>query len=250
MLRRLPISLRFDDEDADFYYGFIEQKKNDRELSSLILDLLHVYYEDDEVKQRVDDYVLNKSPYMHIHAELERIATEHNRQSVSRSMMGDFNTNARKKVVKEETPMETTEESNKDEKDEEIPLLTEKAVTDILQKQLAEMLPGLLKETISNQVSSLVGQQGTIPAVESSKTVEIPVVEKPIIETSTEIEVEDKKVKKSASKTDKSKVEKPTVSINIPTNEKVDAVKPKIATEEEPKVKKPASFGKLLSSVK
>lgn len=249
MLRRLPISLRFDDDDSDFYYGFIEQKKNDRELSSLILDLLHVYYEDDEVKQKVDDYVINKSPYMHIHAELERIASEHNRQSVSRSMLGDFNDNARKKVVKEEAPMETTEEK-KEEKVEERPLLTEKAVTDILQKQLAEMLPGLLKETISNQVSSIVGQQGTIPTVETSKTVEIPVIEKPIIETPTEIEVEDKKVKKAASKTDKSKVEKPTVSINIPTNEKVDAVKPKIATEEGSKVKKPASFGKLLNSVK
>ena len=38
MLRRLPISLRFDDDDSEFYEGFIEEKKNNSELSSLILD--------------------------------------------------------------------------------------------------------------------------------------------------------------------------------------------------------------------
>ena len=99
MLRRLPISLRFDDDDSDFYYGFIEQKKNDRELSSLILDLLHVYYENEEVQNIVNDYVIQKSPYMHIHEQLERIALEHSRQSVSTNMLNDYTDNARKKFL-------------------------------------------------------------------------------------------------------------------------------------------------------
>jgi len=97
MLRRIPVSLRFDDEEnSDFYFGFIEQKKNDRELSQLILDLLHVYYENEMVRGAVDDYVVNKSPYMHIHAELERIALEHSRQRVTTSMLGDFTNNEQK----------------------------------------------------------------------------------------------------------------------------------------------------------
>ena len=105
MLRRLPISLRFDDDDSDFYYGFIEQKKNDRELSSLILNLLRVYYENENVRNIVNDYEISKSPYLHIHEQLERIALEHSRQSVSTEILNDFNDNARKKVSEPPEPV-------------------------------------------------------------------------------------------------------------------------------------------------
>lgn len=102
MIRRLPVSLRFDDSDTEFYCEFIEKKKNNRELSTLILDLLHVYHEDEEVQKKVDNYSVNQSPYLHIHEELQRIALEHNRQSISTSMLGDYTENERRRATRTE----------------------------------------------------------------------------------------------------------------------------------------------------
>lgn len=255
MLRRLPISLRFDDEESDFYYGFIEQKKNDRELSTLILDLLHVYFEDEGVRNRVDEYVLNKSPYMHIHAELERIALEHSRQRVSTSMLGDFTDNERKKVTEppvEKEVVKSEEVSKENNNSESQPVLTlpEGVIAEIqknvTENVLATMIPNFA-ESIMNYMASnnMTGQVIANTQVGSAKEVEIKkeetVVEQPEVEIKPVVE----EVKK----------EKPVVSINIPTeNSSVSETKPEVApptvSTEESTVKKPASFGKLLKSVK
>ena len=233
MLRRIPVSLRFDDEEnSDFYFGFIEQKKNDRELSQLILDLLHVYYENEMVRGAVDDYVVNKSPYMHIHAELERIALEHSRQRVTTNMLGDF-TNNEQKII-EESPQTSNgkqEENNSSDK-QTLLQLTEQVAA--LTKVVAGLTGGNTPNIVS-PITEVSGKEEVKVETEVSKVVEVPKsVEIPkVVETPLEIDIPVKTEIKEV----------------LENNIVQDA--PKVATsEEEPVVKKPASFGKLLKSVK
>lgn len=233
MLRRIPVSLRFDDEEnSDFYFGFIEQKKNDRELSQLILDLLHVYYENEMVRGAVDDYVVNKSPYMHIHAELERIALEHSRQRVTTNMLGDF-TNNEQKII-EESPQTSNgkqEENNSSDK-QTLLQLTEQVAA--LTKVVAGLTGGNTPNIVS-PITEVSGKEEVKVETEVSKVVEVPKsVEIPkVVETPLEIDIPVKTEIKEVSE----------------NNIVQDA--PKVATsEEETVVKKPASFGKLLKSVK
>lgn len=233
MLRRIPVSLRFDDEEnSDFYFGFIEQKKNDRELSQLILDLLHVYYENEMVRGAVDDYVVNKSPYMHIHAELERIALEHSRQRVTTNMLGDF-TNNEQKII-EESPQTSNgkqEENNSSDK-QTLLQLTEQVAA--LTKVVAGLTGGNTPNIVS-PITEVSGKEEVKVETEVSKVVEVPKsVEIPkVVETPLDIDIPVKTEIKEVSE----------------NNIVQDA--PKAATsEEETVVKKPASFGKLLKSVK
>lgn len=243
MLRRLPISLRFDDDDSDFYYGFIEQKKNDRELSSLILDLLHVYYENEEVQNIVNDYVIQKSPYMHIHEQLERIALEHSRQSVSTNMLNDYTDNARKKVSE---PSEPVKEEKPAEKE---PLLLSEADMDkVIEQKVAEALGRIMMSGVSlpmQEVAKSVSDNvGKTIKEEVTPTVSIPKVDNPpFVEMNMDDEIP-VSIPKSVPKT------VPTVAKAVPTSNNA----PKIAVESpegvEDRPKKPASFGKLLGSMK
>lgn len=226
MLRRLPISLRFDDEDSDFYYGFIEQKKNDRELSTLILDLLRVYYENEIVRNLVDEAIIRKSPYMAIHEELERIAFEHNRQKVSTSMLGDFTENEKKRVSDPPEPVKK-EENQTEESLLMLPEATLKELQSLrdevsqmkdMKKELAEMKKILTSVTSQNSSSEVV-------EVESERPPMIEVRENQPSNTSVEVSFVEKKEKEEKDRPDIGKVEKPVG-------------------------KKPASFGKLLKSVK
>ena len=259
MLRRIPISLRFDDEESNFYYGFIEQKKNDRELSTLILDLLHAYYEDDIIKERLQFYLDGKSPFIHIHNELERIASEHSRHTVMTKMMGDYTANERKKTIEDEPPMEEVrkEETSSTESPK---LLSESENYEALKKELKEEVKEEFKEEFKQDfLRELISQMGlgnlptnnvvsekTETVVDTTVKVEAPKVEvkevpkvedAPKIEITTEIDIEEK-------------VEKPTVSVSNPVGEAPIVSPPQVSVGAEEQVKKPASFGKLLKSVK
>ena len=251
MLRRIPISLRFDDEESNFYYGFIEQKKNDRELSTLILDLLHAYYEDDIIKERLQFYLDGKSPFIHIHNELERIASEHSRHTVMTKMMGDYTANERKKTIEDEPPMEEVrkEETSSTESPK---LLSESENYEALKKELKEEVKEEFKEEFKQDfLRELISQMGlgnlptnnvvsekTETVVDTTVKVEAPKVEDaPKIEITTEIDIEEK-------------VEKPTVSVSNPVGEAPIVSPPQVSVGAEEQVKKPASFGKLLKSVK
>lgn len=229
MLRRLPISLRFDDEDADFYYGFIEQKKNDRELSTLILDLLYAYYDDKEIQSLVDTYIFNRNPYIEIQNQLNRIASEHSRHIQSASMLKDFTANEQKKVS--EPPKQDTGQSNEENKQ----ILALIQTVERMGKEIDELKKGqTVVEHNTEKVDPPIKKSESIPVKEEpfitqtekpsyveSSVVETPIVEKPTIVKPMVVEPE-----------------KPAV------NEPVSVVN---ATEV---VKKPASFGKLLNSVK
>lgn len=225
MLRRLPISLRFDDEDADFYYGFIEQKKNDRELSTLILDLLYAYYDDKEIQSLVDTYIFNKNPYIEIQNQLNRIASEHSRHIQSASMLKDFTANEQKKVS--EPPKQDTSQNNEENKQ----ILALIQTVERMGKEIDALKKGQpTGEPNTEKVDPPIKKSDPVPVKEEpfiaqtekqSSVVETPIVEKPTIVKPMVVEPE-----------------KPAV------NEPVSVVN---ATEV---VKKPASFGKLLNSVK
>ena len=243
MLRRLPISLRFDDDDSDFYYGFIEQKKNDRELSSLILDLLHVYYENEEVRNIVNEYVIQKSPYMHIHEQLERIALEHSRQSVSTNMLNDYTDNARKKVSE---PSEPVKEEKSVEK--EPLMLNEGDMEKVIEQKVAEALGRMMMSGMSLPVQevakSVSDNVGKTIKEEVTPIVSVPKVDNPpFVEMSMEDEIP-VSIPKSVPKT------VPTVAKAVPTSSNAPKIVAESSESMEDRPKKPASFGKLLGSMK
>ena len=252
MLRRIPISLRFDDEESDFYYGFIEQKKNDRELSTLILDLLHAYYEDDTIKERLQFYLDGKSPFIHIHNELERIANEHSRHTVMTKMMGDYTANERKKTIESEPPVSEEVREEKTNTSQETPKLLLnsedfKAYKEAVKEEVKE---DVMKEVKEDLLKELMTQMG-LTKLSINNTVEEkvePVVEvRPKVEVNTAHSVDEKPVVEVVEKSNLP-VSKPisieSVGVSSQTAPKVETV----GAEEQ--VKKPASFGKLLKSVK
>ena len=241
MLRRLPVSLRFDDDDTDFYYGFIEPKKNDRELSSLILDLLHVYHENEIVRDIVDEYVTSKSPYLHIHKELERIALEHSRNSVSASILGDFNDNARKKVSEPPEPVRKEEEV----KEEQL-MLSEAKIQEMVQKSVTETLGKMLLGSLNlNDIGKAVTDNVENQLKENNVVVEQPkIVEPPKVVEQPRV-VETPKI-----------VEPPKMEVEAPKRTPVPPVvegvslPPVRESQSQNQVKKPASFSKLMGSMK
>ena len=220
MLRRLPISLRFDDEDADFYYGFIVQKKNDRELSTLILDLLYAYYEEEAIRNLVDTYIFNKNPYIHIQNRLDEITLEHNKQMQSTGMLKDFTANEQKKAS--EPPKEDKEPDKPNNK--EILALTE--TVERLVREIDDLKKGKIEINIEPEKEVITTQEPLISQKENnmeSEVIEKPVIPKPTIVDSSEPLQE--------------RVEEPVSVVNL-------------VVEEVEVVRKPASFGKLLNSVK
>lgn len=222
MLRRLPISLRFDDDDSEFYEGFIEEKKNNRELSTLILDLLRVYYENEVVREIVENYRIENSPFLKIHAEINRIAMEHSKNTIATNMMGDY---TRNEVKKSEN---STSENSQQESPKLIAASEEEMQSRInegVEKALASILSGdgahILSE-IQNKINISNSQQEVKPVIENS----VP----PVVE----VHKEDK-VEFSVPTVESSKVE--------------DTTKVVIDEQDESKPKKPSSFSKLMGSL-
>ena len=59
LIVRLPINLCYESEDTDFDL-FLKEKLEQKNLSSLIINLLHVYQENAEIRKIVDRYIDNK----------------------------------------------------------------------------------------------------------------------------------------------------------------------------------------------
>lgn len=59
LIKRLPINLCYDSEDIEFD-KFIKNRLEQRDLNSLIHDLLRVYESNLEVRRIVQEYVVNK----------------------------------------------------------------------------------------------------------------------------------------------------------------------------------------------
>jgi len=140
MLKRLPISLKIDDEDGDFYYGLIEEKRKNRELTTLILNLLKLYHTDENVRKAADDFMVSQNPYLKIHEELQRIAFEHRKQTTSTGMISDFARNEMKMSMEKEQGYEEPEEQSDENKPTMELLMAQisKVVTESVSKALSE----------------------------------------------------------------------------------------------------------------
>lgn len=168
MLRRLPISLRFDDEDSDFYFGFIEVKKNNRELSSLILNLLHLYYENEEVRNLMDEYLLSKSPYIKIHEEIQRITLEHNRQTVTTSMLGDYTKNEKRNLEHKEEDTKQSKETPK----EDVMMLTQAEFQNEVKKAVDSVMSEWMKQFKNELTTSVENKESLDVGNKENKVVE------------------------------------------------------------------------------
>lgn len=195
MLKRLPISLKIDDEDGDFYYGLIEEKRKNRELTTLILNLLKLYHTDESVRKAADDYMISQSPYLKIHEELQRIAFEHKKQTTSTGMIGDFARNEMKKTVE---PEDTNykEEVQNESKPDMVALMAQisQMVTASVSKAISE---GKLKETNISEITNKAIQDTIVGNTPVFSNVEKPTQE---INEQGNSEKEQKQVPKSFKK--------------------------------------------------
>ncbi len=227
MLRRLPISLRFDDDDSEFYEGFIEEKKNNRELSTLILDLLRVYYENEVVRDIVENYRIENSPFLKIHAEINRIAMEHSKNTISTSMMGDYTRNEVKK----------TEPSSENNSQQESPKLIP-ASPEEMQSQIDEGVQKALASILSGDGGHILSE-----------------IQKKLNNGNSQTEVKESLVEEKVEKVIPTVVAPPTFEKTeendfVKEEVKVENKKEEVISETvENKPKKPSSFSKLMGSL-
>ena len=275
MLRRIPVSLKFDDEtESEFYYNLIEQKRIDRELTNLICDLLHVYYENEDVRATVDNYQNAKNPYLLIQENLKRIAIEHSRNVMSASMLSDYTENEKRNLEKakekeskgsdsEDIAAETKSDTEVYEKIDSSPALLEgikdrynltEKVEDIIEKSsdFSGITEPIIKEDSVKGPIKFIEEDDFSRDAENQKQSKDSILNDKIEVDSTE------KVEKSSKLEDveESKVANvQTVAIPIaaskPSNdvEKVDESIEKPIETPKAKARKPASFGKLIKSL-
>lgn len=221
---RIPVSLKF--EKDDFFHDFVEPIKNDRGLSTLIVGLLRLYYENAVVKSEYDEFIKLTDPLFRIKQQLDRMVLEH-----SKSMMA----------------AEALEEVIGSKKDKSMDTIIDRLNN--LESVMA-IMPKLQKD-IENLVSGL--QVGVATKNEDIKlTSEVTLVVEKVREESEEVVSRDDGFKSSVGVGiefgnrfgDGSGVEFGVNSgVVLPKGEE------KIL-EEEDKPKKPESFAKLLGSVK
>lgn len=87
---RTPISLKFDDDTSSFYVMFISRLKENKELTPLIMDLLKLYYENEETREALERYRELNSPFALIQKQISRIATSHQNTMMTTNMLGDM----------------------------------------------------------------------------------------------------------------------------------------------------------------
>lgn len=75
-VKRIPTSLKFD-EDSEIYEHLILPLKTDKYLSTFLVDLLNVYYEQQDVRKLVDSYLGIHDPMEEIKNQIQRIQLEH-----------------------------------------------------------------------------------------------------------------------------------------------------------------------------
>lgn len=267
MIRRIPISLKFDDTaESDFYNNLIEKKRIDRELSNLIVDLLHVYYENEDFRATVDHYQEDKNPYLIIQGRIATMALEHSKNVQSAAMLSDYTENEKKKLEQQKAA-EEAEKYHKNsaevlQKIDETPALLDdiKKTYNLVEKDNAE--EEIIDVEYNDARKSMLAEKSEPTGVDVNEIMEEPVtvaepidVEKPKVEVPKVSEVRQETRQEGFNFT----MEKPNMQgrVNIQSSEE-SASKLKTEPSEVPqntveeaskKVRKPASFGKLMKSM-
>lgn len=83
---RIPVSLKFD-TDSDVYTDLIIDLKDNRELSPFIVQLLTLYYEDDEVRDLINFKREQNNPFSALREQLTKINLQHTQTIVATNML-------------------------------------------------------------------------------------------------------------------------------------------------------------------
>lgn len=180
---RIPVSLKVD-IDSDFYKDFILPLREDRRLSDFIEKLLLAYYEDDGIKELVDNRIMASSSASFIREQLERIHMEHLKNIMTTKML---------KQQVEKTKMFVEGAIAGDEGDIEIKLLSrvsevgegkevetglnerlsalERAIPDIYSK-LDAVLDLLKKNVVNSEVEEVIISNGGVKEFDDSLSIE------------------------------------------------------------------------------
>lgn len=87
---RTPISLKFEDDTSSFYLGLIEPLKENRNLSTFIMDLLKFYYEREDVRLMFEEFKAQNGPLAEIQKQINRIAMSHQKTMTTTGILGDL----------------------------------------------------------------------------------------------------------------------------------------------------------------
>lgn len=265
---RIPVSLKVE-TDSDFYTEFVSVKRDNKELSEFIVNIMRVYYENDHIKEQVDALMLEHTPEGKLFKQIERIHAELSKSMATTSML-KHQVNQTQEVAREgieslSTPTTPTALPVPDEVSQRLDQ-HDKALSDIGGKldflisaiQQGTNLVNIAQNpnsgvvqspTMSNYVNGAVSNEAQPKPAESA----VPVSQQPILESNDE---ENLGVINPTlgipSPSPQVSQQKPAVAPPVFEDEEPIAAGVTIETEEEeearPKV--PATFAKLAKSIK
>lgn len=281
---RIPVSLKFD-TNSDVYNDFILELKNSRELSPLCVDLLTLFYEDDEVRELITFKREANDPLSPLRAQLEQINIQHTKNIMATNMVSNRNRGIISSLENEgmlEQGVHSTPDNQSftmtfgDEQQAANPtaqdtqqLQSPSATNDLMQRMenLERMLPNILNKLdtiLSGGVHNIQPEQAPIPVAQPApQPIGIQVVRPEVQSHPEPAPVQSEPVHVAPTQAEPTPVvsepvitpptmEAPTISVAPPTvGDAPQVAPPSIGvseTEETPK--KPASFGKALKSIK
>ena len=146
---RTPISLKFDDDTSSFYVNLIAPLKDNKELSTFTLDLLKLYYENEEVRDALDRYREEHSPINLIQKQITRIAVNHQNNMMTTGMIGDMLSDAKDSFSNKNNTMGSSNtNSNNSELANKVNELDEKV--DKISKMLEQIVSNDKSQNIAN----------------------------------------------------------------------------------------------------
>lgn len=102
---RIPVSLKIEDE-GDFY-DFVLSLRDSKELSSFIIDLLKVYFDNKDIKDKIDSVLNIYNPFEELKERLLKIQLEHSKAVMATSLLDnkikDVVTKIEDGIVEEDT---------------------------------------------------------------------------------------------------------------------------------------------------
>lgn len=105
---RIPVSLKVED-NGDFY-DFVLSLRDSKELSSFIIDLLKIYFDNKEVKDKVDAILNIYNPFTELKERLLKIQLEHSKAVMATNLLD----------TKIKSVVEKIEDSNEDDPSEDL----------------------------------------------------------------------------------------------------------------------------------
>lgn len=279
---RIPVSLKFD-TDSDMFNDFIVELRDSRELSSFIVELLTLYYEDDEVRSLINYKRERNNPFSPLYQKLQEINLQHTKTIVATNMLvnqtqGIVSNLEKEGLLEKDNPFkrevdESTFTMNITDATPQKP--TEVAPTALPQpsditvlfermEKLEKLLPNIM-DTLNQLLQNNQGQSQAPSRVEGTPQVQAtvqPVIQSdPVIQpeiqpksevqpvTPTEPEINLEMTEQGISTNSSTSAEPALVILDEPTVVVPNEVNPQIGVSEE-KPTKPASFGKALGSLK